>query len=94
MVEEVTVMTFDPSTDEGFALLDTQKELFEEMFSGTTLKFITGTISIEDGSLTTMLNSGEKLPDVININAGYSRVGALAEAGLIQTLDDLYEANA
>jgi len=92
-VETVKVMTFNPSTDEGFALLEAQKELFEEMYPGTTLEIITGTMSVEDGSLVTMLNSGEDLPDVIHINAGYSRVGALAEAGLIRELDDLYEEN-
>lgn len=92
-LKKVTVMTFNPANEEGQALLDAQKKLFETMNPGITLEFTTGTMSIEDGSLITLLNSGEALPDVININAGPSRIGALAEAGSIQPLDQLYEKN-
>lgn len=87
----VTVMTITPPDDKYWKMLEDQKALFEKMNPGYVLEFTTGTMSMEDGTLVTMLNSGVNLPDVINFSTGPSRVGPLAASGNIRALDDLYE---
>lgn len=89
--KKVTVMTITPPDDKYWKMLEDQKALFEELNPGYVLEFTTGTMSMEDGTLVTMLNSGVNLPDVINFSTGPSRIGPLAESGNIIALDDLYE---
>lgn len=92
-LKKVTILTFNPADEKAKALLDSQKALFEKMYPDISLEITTGDVQVESGKLTTMLNSGINLPDIININAGPSRVGMLAETGTIKPLDDLYEKN-
>lgn len=52
-----------------------------------------GEVQVEQGKLTTMLQSGVTPPDVILINAGPGRVKTLSDVNLIKPLNDLYTKN-
>lgn len=64
-------------------------EAFQAAHPEIAVEFAEGLLSFEEGQIQTTLQSGSG-PDVINVNSGPGRVGALAEAGLILPLDDLY----
>jgi len=89
----VTILTFQPGDEHGVNLLNEQVILFEDTFPGNTLEIRTGDVTIEGGALTTMLHAGIDLPDIINTNSGPGRIGLLADAGVIQPLDELYARN-
>ncbi len=70
-----------------------QKQIaaFEKLNPGYKIKWMEGPTKVEDGKLTTFLNSGVDLPHVFWTNAGIGRTKILANANLIRPLDDLYE---
>lgn len=57
--------------------------------TGVTAEMIITTGNVDDGTIPTALKSGSG-PDVVNVNSGPSRVGFLAQAGLIRPLVDAY----
>lgn len=58
--------------------------------TGITVDTVYTTGNVEDGTVPTALKSGSG-PDVVNVNSGPARVGFLAQAGLIRSLDDAYK---
>ncbi|TVY10446.1 ABC transporter substrate-binding protein [Paenibacillus cremeus] len=68
-------------------------EAFEAKNPGYKIQWLEGDNQVEGGKLSTMLNSGVEVPDVINISTGPGRIQALASANLIMPLDQLYEQN-
>jgi len=89
----VTIFVGQPADEHGMELLNEQVVMFEELFPGNTLEIRTGDMTIEGGALTTMLHAGIDLPDIINTNSGPGRIGLLANAGVIQPLDEMYARN-
>lgn len=65
-------------------------EAFQQAHPDISFEFAPGTLSFEDGQIQAALQSGEG-PDVVNVNSGPGRVGALATSGLIMSLDAFYE---
>lgn len=65
---------------------DAVVEEFRKRHPGITVEYSVGELSFEDGSVQTLLRSGQA-PDVLLVNSGPGRVGLLAEAGLIAPLD-------
>lgn len=65
-------------------------ETFQENHPDLSVDYAPGTLSFEDGQIQAALQSGDG-PDVVNVNSGPGRVGALATSGLIMQLDDFYE---
>lgn len=66
---------------------------FEKKNPGYKVIWSEGDNQVEGGKLSTMLNSGVEVPDVINISTGPGRIQALTSANLIMPLDSLYEKN-
>lgn len=58
--------------------------------TGVTVEMVVTTGNVDDGTIPTALKSGSG-PDTVNVNSGPSRVGFLAQAGLIKPLDDAYK---
>ena len=58
--------------------------------TGVTVDMVVTTGNVDDGTIPTALKSGSG-PDTVNVNSGPSRVGFLAQAGLIRPLDDAYK---
>ena len=58
--------------------------------TGVMVDMVITTGNVDDGTIPTALKSGSG-PDTVNVNSGPSRVGFLAQAGLIRPLDDVYK---
>ncbi len=58
--------------------------------TGVAVEMVVTTGNVDDGTIPTALKSGSG-PDAVNVNSGPSRVGFLAQAGLIRPLDDVYK---
>ena len=58
--------------------------------TGVIVDMVVTTGNVDDGTIPTALKSGSG-PDTVNVNSGPSRVGFLAQAGLIRPLDDVYK---
>jgi len=58
--------------------------------TGVVVDMVVTTGNVDDGTIPTALKSGSG-PDTVNVNSGPSRVGFLAQAGLIRPLDDVYK---
>ncbi|GAA0133354.1 extracellular solute-binding protein [Paenibacillus sp. YSY-4.3] len=66
---------------------------FENDNPGIKVELTTGDMQVENGKLTTILQSGVTPPDAMLINAGAGRVKILADANLIKPLDEEYKEN-
>lgn len=64
---------------------------FETKNEGIKVELTTGDMQVENGKLTTILQSGVTPPDAMLINAGAGRIKILADARLIQPLNDSYK---
>ena len=63
---------------------------FRRQHPDIKLEYVKGAVSFEEGSAQTLLRSGSG-PDVLLVNSGPGRVGLLADAGLIASLDEIFE---
>lgn len=63
---------------------------FEEKYPDIEVTWNPGNTNFEDGSIQAVLQSGEG-PDAMVVNSGPSRVGRIAEAGLIKSLEEIPE---
>ncbi|WP_159882040.1 ABC transporter substrate-binding protein [Paenibacillus puerhi] len=66
---------------------------FQELNPDIKIDLTTGDMQVENGKLTTMLQSGVTPPDALLINAGAGRVKILADANLIQPMNEAYKQN-
>jgi raffinose/stachyose/melibiose transport system substrate-binding protein len=73
----------------GYDYSQTAVDTFQAAHPELNVEWAEGALNFEDGSLQTILQSGEG-PDVINVSSGPGRVGLLASSGLILSLDDFY----
>ena len=73
----------------GYDYSQTAVDTFQAAHPELNVEWAEGALVFEDGSLQTVLQSGEG-PDVINVSSGPGRVGLLASSGLILSLDDFY----
>lgn len=67
-------------------------EAFKEAHPDIAVEEAYGTQVVDDGTIQALLRSG-KGPDVLTVNAGPSRIGALIRDGLIRSIDDIYVAH-
>lgn len=64
---------------------------FEEIYQDVDVHVTAGNMLAEDGHLTSMLQSGNQVPDVMLINAGASRIQTLIDGKRIQPLNEQYQ---
>lgn len=75
---------------DGLEYAKTTVEPFTKQHPDIKVELSSGGLRFEDGSLQSTLQSG-KGPDVLLVNSGPGRVGALAKSRLISPLDDVYK---